>query len=62
MKYFRFNDEPTFRALTEEEVAQIQEKMLHDKTFPNSLSSEDIKHKESQMEGNSFKIVRILFV
>jgi len=37
-------------------VAQIQEKLLNDSIAPGLMSSEDIKHKESQMEGNSFKI------
>ena len=61
VKYFRFNDEPAHRALTEEEVTQIQEKLLSDKSAIGLMSSEDLKHKESQMEGNSFKIVLILY-
>lgn len=56
-KYFRFNDEPSHRGLTEEEVTQIQDKLFDEKTGLAHLSSEDLKHQESRMENNSFKIV-----
>lgn len=59
MKFFRNNDEPSHPALTEEEVKKIQEEIME--RFKNSLgimgTNEDIKHRESMMEGNSMKQV-----
>ena len=58
VKYFRFNDEPTHRALTEEEVTQVQENLGDEnRTVAALVVNEDIKHKESQMEGRSLKMV-----
>lgn len=60
VKYFRFNDEPTHRALTEEEVTQIQEKIGDEnRAVLATIANEDIKHKESAMEGRSLKMVWI---
>ena len=58
-KYFRFNDEPSHRPLTEDEVKQIQDKLFDEKAGISSahLSAEDLKHQESRLENNSFKIV-----
>ena len=51
LKFFRFMDEPTAKALTDEEVQAIRLRMLGDdpsmQTFHNS---EEYKHKESLME------------
>lgn len=57
IKFFRSSDEPSHRALTEDEVHQIQQQVEDTKALAANLSSEDIKHKESQMEGRSMKMV-----
>lgn len=57
VKYFRFNDEPVAAGLTEEEVMKIRQRLLNDESnFYSFHSSEEYKHKESLMEGQSMKM------
>ena len=51
VKFFRFNDEPTAKGLTEDEVQQIRQRMLGDDSSQHAFhNSEEYKHKESLME------------
>jgi hypothetical protein len=54
-RYFRFNDEPTAKGLTIEEVESIQNKLLENASLPTS--TEEYKHKESRWEAESLKSV-----
>ncbi len=49
VKFFKAGDEPNARALTKEEVEEIQ------KTLPSSNSphGDDLKHKDAILEGKS---------
>lgn len=59
VKFFKKSDEPNATGLSTEEVDYIQKKIMQD-YIENSnpfLSSDEIKHKESLMEGRSMKLV-----
>lgn len=59
-KFFRKGDEPNAAAVSLEEVEIIQKKILAE-YIENSnpfYSSDEIKHKESRMEGRSMKMVK----
>ena len=59
VKFFKFNDEPTAVGVSEEEVQQIRQKMMNEENENSSFhSSEDYKHKESLMEGQSMKLIK----
>jgi len=59
-KFFKKTDEPNAPGLSTEEVETIQKKIMHD-YIENSnnpfYSPDEIKHKESLMEGRSMKLV-----
>jgi len=59
LKYFKKSDEPNAPGLSNDEVDVIQKKIMQD-FIENSnpfYSSDEIKHKESLMEGRSMKLV-----
>ena len=59
LKFFKKTDEPNAAGLSTEEVDAIQKKIMQE-FIDNSnpfYSSDEIKHKESLMEGRSMKLV-----
>ena len=59
MKFFKKTDEPNAPGLSNDEVETIQKKIMQE-YIENSnpfYSSDEIKHKESLMEGRSMKLV-----
>lgn len=63
MKFFKRNDEPNAPGVPQEEVELIQKKIMQEYIENSNLfySSDEIKHKESLMEGRSMKLVRVVF-
>lgn len=59
MKFFKKTDEPNAPGLSAEEVESIQKKIIQDFRDNSNpfYSSDEIKHKESLMEGRSMKQV-----
>lgn len=60
VKFFKKGDEPNAAGVSQEEVENIQKKIMQDYIENSNLfySSDEIKHKESLMEGRSMKLVK----
>lgn len=63
VKFFTRSDKPSAAGLTHEEVENIQKKMIKESfndqnPFFEEVQGEELKHKESKMEGNSLKKVK----
>jgi hypothetical protein len=57
-KYFLATDEPAHPGLSDEEVRKIQEEIMErHRAGGFNMTPDDLKHRESRLEGNSMKIV-----